>query len=95
MAVIVDASIKGKVKFPTFPNVVTQDQKVNLNRPTAGLMRTASNNADKIAAAKGKIQKIVSSTTAREASQVVRKSSTQAITGLKETNKGIYISNNA
>ena len=95
MAVIVDVSIKGKVKFPTFPNVTTDNQKVNLNRGVAGLLRTASKNQDKIAAKQGKIQKIVASTTAKEASQVVRKTSTPAITGLKETAKGIYISNNA
>lgn len=95
MAVIVDASIKGKVKFPTFPNVVNQNQKVNLNRRTAGLLRTTSENSDKIAAESGKIQKIVSSTTAKEASKIVRKTSAPAITGLKETGKGIYISNNA
>ena len=95
MAVIVDASIKGKVKFPTFPNVVNQDQKVNLNRQTAGILRTTGKNTDKIAAQRGKIQKIVASNTAKEASQVVRKTSTKAITNLKETAKGIYISNNA
>jgi len=93
--VIVDASIRGKVKFPTFPNVTNSDQKVNLSRQTAGLLRTTSKNSDKIAAAKGKIPKIVSSTTVKEASQIVRKSSTPAINGLKETAKGIYISNNA
>jgi len=87
--------IKGKVKFPTFPDVTTQDQKVRYNRKTAGLLRTTAENSDKLAAETGKIQRIVSSTSAKEASQVVRKSSTQAITGLKETGKGIYISNNA
>lgn len=95
MAVIVDASIRGKVKFPTFPNVVNDNQKVNLNRRTAGIMRTTSKNQDKIAAQRGKIQKIIASTTAKEASRVVRKTSTAAITNLKETGKGIYISNNA
>lgn len=95
MAVIVDASIRGKVTFPTFPNVATDNQKVNLNRRTAGIIRTTGKNRDKIAAENGKIQKIVASTTAKEASQVVRKSSTHAIVGLKETGKGIYVSNNA
>ncbi|MFQ5432494.1 MAG: hypothetical protein ACE5EN_08315 [Nitrospinota bacterium] len=95
MAVIIDASIKGKVKFPTFPNVTNGNQKVNLSRQTAGLIRTISKNSDKIAAARGKIPKIIASTTTKEASQIVRKSSTPAINGLKETAKGIYISNSA
>ncbi len=95
MPVIVDASIKGKVKFPTFPDVVTQNQKVNLAKRAAGLMRVTTENTNKLAAATGKIQNIVSSSSARDASKVVRKSSTPAIVDLKETGKGIYISSNA
>jgi hypothetical protein len=94
LALILDVSIQGKIRFPTFPDVVTQDQKINLNKRTAGIMRTMSENVDKIAAATGKIANLVSSSSAKDASKVVRKSSAQAIPDLKETGKGIYISNN-
>lgn len=95
MPVIVDASIRGKVKFPTFPNVVTDDQPVQHVKQPAGIIRTTTENANKLAAANGKIQKIVASSTTKEGSEAVRKSSTQAIVNLKETGKGIYISKSA
>ena len=95
MPVIVDASIRGKVKFPTFPNVVTDDQPVQHVKQPAGIIRTTTDNANKVAAASGKIQKIVASSTTKEGSEAVRKSSTQAITNLKDTGKGIYISKSA
>lgn len=73
MPVIVDASIRGKVKFPTFPNVVTDDQPIQHVKQPAGILRTTTDNANKVAAASGKIQKIVASSTTKEGRRPLEK----------------------
>ncbi|HEB73413.1 MAG TPA: hypothetical protein ENI77_12450 [Nitrospirae bacterium] len=53
MAVIVDASIQGKLQFPIMPNVVTDNDKPDYARETNQMINVTDKNATKINQAKG------------------------------------------
>jgi len=53
MAVIVDASIQGKLQFPIMPNVVTGNDKVDFGRETSRMINVTDKNAAKINQARG------------------------------------------
>ncbi|VAX23221.1 hypothetical protein MNBD_NITROSPINAE03-1963 [hydrothermal vent metagenome] len=53
MAVIVDASIQGKLQFPIMSNVVTGNDKPDFGRGTSQMINVTDKNASKINQAKG------------------------------------------
>lgn len=53
MAVIVDASVQGKLKFPIMPNVLTENDKVDYNRETNQMINVTDQNTAKINRSKG------------------------------------------
>ncbi len=53
MPVIVDASIQGKLEHPIMPNVLTDNDKMDLGRTAAGITKIPIENTTRINQAKG------------------------------------------
>ncbi len=92
MPVIVDASIRGKVKFPTMPNVVSRNDSIKKVPSPSGVSKMTNQNMDKIESSRGRPHLGSSSSDLRSTMNAKNAAATRAVSGLSESSKGVYVS---
>lgn len=90
MPVIVDASIKGKLKFPTMPNVVSRNDDISKMKTPAGMIKTTLQNAERIEISKGKPHQSLGTGDLKSAISSQHSAGSKATHGLSEISKGVY-----